>query len=249
MALMMRLINRLIDYIYPSSIYCISCGNIIDESRNYSLCNDCFRKFKWINERTCINCGKILSESNNGTLCYDCQYNKHEFDGGFACVQYGSVEKQLIFKLKYAKRTYIARVIAEIMYDRMLIEDIDYDIVIPVPIHRSKNRSRGFNQAELIAKYFCKNSNKIYYKNIANRISNTIPLKTMDPAERKLNLINAFNLTEKGKSLVNGKKILIIDDIYTTGATIDSLSEKLRAAGVNKIYFLVFAIGGDLIRE
>jgi len=242
----MLIVDKIIELIYPSSIYCMSCGNIIDESRNYSLCNECFGRFKWIDNRTCIKCGKRLGENNIENTCYDCMYNQHEFDKGYACVQYGTTEKQLIFNLKYNKKTYIARVMAEIMHDRILIEDLDYDIVIPVPIHKNKNRKRGFNQAGLVAKYFCKKQCTKINNNIVSRVTDTEPLKSKDPIERKMSLIKAFKVEDKAKSLIYNKKVLIIDDIYTTGATVDALSKVLRKEGVSKIYFLVFAIGGDL---
>ena len=240
-------VKSIINLIYPQSIYCIACNNIIDETRNYSLCDDCFERFKWIGSRTCNKCGKILSENNPTNICYDCKNNRHEFHRGYSCVQYGSLEKSIVFKLKYNKKTYISRVIAEIMNDRMLIEDLDYDIVIPVPINKKRKRKRGYNQAELIAGYFSDFQGTKCDNKCLVRLKNTEPLKSMSPTERKESLLNAFNITEHGRKMIYGKRVLVIDDIYTTGATMDSVCLTLKREGAEKVYFLVFASGGDYI--
>ncbi|MBK5253620.1 MAG: ComF family protein [Peptostreptococcaceae bacterium] len=242
-----RLWEKLTELIFPHSIYCICCGNIIDESRPYALCNDCMEHFRWANERTCSKCGKLLSENNTKELCYNCQENKHYFDRGFTCAQYGVYEKKVIFNLKYKKKTYLSKIIAEIMYDRMLIEEIKYDIVIPVPIHSKRLKKRGFNQAELIARYFTRLEKTTLNSKYLIRTKQTDVSKKLNSEERKLNLINAFNINKYDKSDIKGKNVLVIDDIYTTGATADAISKILKNAGVNKIYFLSFVAGGDLI--
>lgn len=238
--------GKLTELIFPSSIYCICCGNIIDESRPYSLCNDCMEHFRWANERTCIKCGKLLSENNMKELCYNCQENIHYFDKGFTCAQYGIYEKKVIFNLKYKKKTYLSKIIAEIMHDRMLIEEIKYDVVIPVPIHRKRLKKRGFNQAELIAKYFAKLQNIPLNNKCLVRAKQTDASKKLNPEERRLNLVEAFNISKYGVGDVEGRNVLVIDDIYTTGATADAISQILKNVGVNKVYFLSFVAGGDL---
>jgi ComF family protein len=239
--------EKLTELIFPHSIYCICCGNIIDESRPYALCNDCMEHFRWANEKTCCKCGKLLSENNRKELCYNCQENIHYFDRGFTCAQYGIYEKKVIFNLKYKRKTYLSKIIAEIMYDRMLLEQIKYDIVIPVPIHWKRLKKRGFNQTELIAKYFVKLQNATLNSKCLVRTKQTDASKKLNPEERKLNLIDAFNINKYCIGYIEGKNVLVIDDIYTTGATADAISKILKNAGVNKVYFLTFVAGGDLI--
>ncbi|NLY82151.1 MAG: ComF family protein [Clostridiales bacterium] len=243
-----RMWEKLTESIFPSSIYCICCGNIIDESRPYALCNDCMEHFRWANEKTCIKCGKLLSENNMRDICHNCQENIHYFDRGFTCAQYGIYEKRVIFNLKYKKKTYLSKIIAEIMHDRMLLEEIKYDIVIPVPIHRKRLKKRGFNQAELIAKYFAKLQNKPFNNKCLVRVKQTDLSKKLNPEERRLNLVEAFKTSKYDEGDIEGRNVLVIDDIYTTGATADAISQILKNVGVKKVYFLSFVAGGDLIK-
>ena len=88
--------EKAMEWIYPSNIYCISCGSIIDNSRDYALCDSCMQRFHWLGEKTCQKCGKILSPDYRNPLCWDCRTFDHEFDRGFTCVQYGLYERGLL---------------------------------------------------------------------------------------------------------------------------------------------------------
>ena len=235
------------DLIYPSNIYCISCGNIIDDSRPYSLCDTCVRTLKWANERTCQRCGKILQESYAPDLCSDCLKEEHIFKRGYACVEYTAAERDIIHSFKYKDKAYLGRNLAEILYDRIKIEEIEFDIVIPVPMHMKKQRKRGYNQAAVLAMSLAKFMEVPYGGNILVRVAETEPMSGLGAIERKNNIQHAFDVPSDKKSDIAGKRVLLVDDIYTTGSTADSCSSALMASGAEEIFIITFASGANLI--
>lgn len=234
------MIGRLLDLIYPENIYCICCGAYIDKTREYALCDSCMEKIHWQNHRTCPVCGKRLQDTYAGRICYSCMEDEHSFDRAFSCVTYGLYERAIISDLKYGDMPYIGRKIARIMKDRMESEDISYDMVIPVPIHESRKKERGYNQAEIIAKEFAKLTGTKYNQYV-RRTRKTDPMKNLSREDRFINISGAFEVTGD----VGGKDILLIDDIYTTGATLDEISGALKKAGAGKVYGLSFASGAN----
>ena len=245
---------------YPKGIYCISCEKIIDGSRVYSLCNECMEAMHWVTERHCGKCGKPLSENDPGELCFDCKARAdggvpHAFDKGHACTGYGACEQAVIFSLKYGSRSDIGEVLGEALYDRMEAEyGRDrlagmYDLVMPVPIYREKKSMRGFNHAEVMAASFCRRAGLKLDADTLIRSRETLPMKGLGPEERRRNIAGAFKLRERRAHVVENARILIIDDIFTTGATLDEIALVLRGAGASRIDFLAFAGGKDMIPQ
>ena len=114
------------------------------------------------------------------------------------------------------------------------------DVIIPVPVHRKRYRKRGYNQAAVIAKQLSRISQIPLDENVVIRVEDTKPSKELDPAERTENLRRAFVIDEQIKKY---KRVLLLDDIYTTGATIDTISRKMHKKGVERVYFLTISIG------
>lgn len=233
--------------LFPGNIYCVCCGAVIDDTRPYSLCDKCRERFGWVVGRTCEKCGKPLEDTWRHDVCTDCREREHAFDRGFTCLSYGVYEKRLIAEYKYLRKKYIARVIAEIMYDRMQCEDIRYDLVTAVPVHRSRLRKRGFDQAALAASMFAKLAGAPYEGTLV-RVKQTAAMKTLNAEERKANISGAFGAAPGAGALVSGKDILLVDDIYTTGSTVDVCSEVLKKEGARAVYVLTLASGGNMIR-
>lgn len=233
--------------IYPSNIYCISCGNIIDNSRPYSLCDTCVRDLKWANKRTCQCCGKILQESYVPELCSNCLEEEHIFKKGYTCVEYTSAERDIIHNFKYKDKAYLGRNLAEILYDRIKIEEIEFDIVIPVPMYVKKQRKRGYNQAAVLAMSLAKLMELPYGGKILVRTIDTEPMSGLGAIERKSNIQHAFDVPIDKQSALSYKRVLLVDDVYTTGSTVDSCSAALLAAGAEEIFVITFASGANLI--
>ena len=150
--------------------------------------------------------------------------------------------KQSIHRFKYDnKREYADFYIEEILkHYGTWIESLQVDAIIPVPLHRSKQRSRGFNQAELLAKGIGKALQIPVEAKVVERYRKTKVQNVLNDTERKNNVKKAFKIAG---NVVKLKKVLLVDDIYTTGSTIDAIAEVLKTAGVEQVYFCCLCAG------
>ena len=155
---------------------------------------------------------------------------------------YDDVMRRSISMFKYHNRREYAKVYAAEMYrqHRRLIEQLSPEVILPVPVHWKKKRQRGFNQAELVAKELGKLTGISVDAKYLVRKEKTTPQRELNRLQRKEDLKEAFALRKNGKHY---DKVLLIDDIYTTGATIDAISEKLRENQTKTIYFLTICVG------
>ena len=248
MGILSSLGEGFLDLIYPSNIYCISCGNIIDDSRPYSLCDTCVRTLKWANGRTCGRCGKILQDNYSSDLCTDCLDGQHVYEKGFTCVEYGPVERELIHRFKYKDKAYLGRKLAEIMHDRILVEEMDPELIVPVPMFRRKERKRGYNQAAVLAASLAKYTGIPYAGKLLIRTVETEAMSSLGVLGRRKNIQEVFSVPHDKIKQLTGKTILLVDDIYTTGSTADACTSVLLEAGAARVFVFTFASGANLTR-
>lgn len=239
--------SAVLDRVYPNDLYCICCGKIIDWSRTYRLCDSCMGEMKWATGRTCNKCGKPLSEVNPSNTCFNCREHSHVFDRGYTCTEYGVHERAIVYALKYDDRTDIADTLGEIMSDAMTARD--YDLVVPVPITRKKSLERGYNQADLIARSLAKNTGLKYDGEVLSRVKETTAMRALSPDERRRNIEGSFALKPYGQTTICGAECLVIDDIYTTGATMDEIARVLKEGGARRVDFISFASGADMVKS
>ena len=157
------------------------------------------------------------------------------------CTQYGLYERKLIFDLKYNGKTYIARDIGDIMADRLALAEVDFDVIVPVPMYERKERDRGFNQAALIGKYLGKRTGRPCLPHCLIRTEATRPMRGLSPTEREENVKGKFALSEKCGTMLEGKHVLLIDDFYTTGSTARACHQALLGGRPASVTFLAFA--------
>ena len=159
------------------------------------------------------------------------------------CCQYGIYERTLIFSLKYNGNRYIARHIAEMMRDKLIHEnrDRDYDVIVPVPLHKRKERQRGFNQTALIGKHLAKERGISCAPEALIRVKETRPMRGLSPEERADNVSECFEVGNYAEDALKGKRVLLIDDFYTTGATAMECRKVLEKSGLSGIGFMAFA--------
>lgn len=231
--------------VFPSNIYCICCGSLIDGTRPYSLCDRCVRKIHWMGPHTCEKCGKALPDTYSGRLCYDCMVFRHDFSKGYSCFTYGLHERELLFDFKYNGKRYLAEKFGDILYDRISCEDIYPDVIIPVPVSRSRMKTRGFNQSALLAGRLSELWGIPADDKILIRQKDTPPLRGLAPAEREGQLADAFAVAAGKADKIKGKSALLIDDIFTTGITADACSRVLLKAGASDVSLLTLASGGN----
>lgn len=237
--------QKILDLIYPPSLECPICGSVIDETRTYQLCDRCIRQFEWNVGKVCSCCGKAMREDSKRDLCRDCTSYGRKFDWGLSCTSYGLMEKRLIQDLKFHGKSYVGGIIGQIMYDRLKMEDLDLDLIIPVPVHKSRLEKRGYNQAEIIARELSKRIGIPLDAGLLMRRRKTIARKILGREERRGTIQDAFYVVEDKKVLLEACKVLLVDDIMTTGSTADACASKLREAGAEKIILMTFASGFD----
>jgi competence protein ComFC len=241
---MYRLLNGItegfLDLLYPDGVVCNFCGRALSGFHKYLICPDCFGSMEFIGDSSCIRCGKLLEA---GTLCSDCRSVYHYYDRAFSlCVYHGAV-KEWIYAFKYHNRPYLARPFALMMADRIKEIGLDgmIDAIAPVPLHRKKLRHRGYNQAAVLAAAV---SGKLGTRLVQPlvRIKDTPPLSGLKRQQRAEQLGQAFGI-KHGFCCRGIKNILVIDDIYTTGTTVDQCSRLLKEWGCDKVYVFTIASG------
>ena len=158
-----------------------------------------------------------------------------------AVFQYSDELRESIYRFKYYNQRTYAKFYGRAMarYKRQ-IKDLGIQILIPVPISRKRKITRGYNQAELMAQALGRELNLPVDSGYLLREKNTLPQKELNEKERRNNLKNAFKISE---NVIKYKKVLLVDDIYTTGSTIDACALVLKQAGAEKVYFISLCIG------
>jgi ComF family protein len=222
----------------------MACGNLIDATRPYSLCDPCRERFNWANGNTCAKCGRILRGDDPQTLCADCADGGHLFEKGFACAEYADC-RAIIHGFKYGGKTYCGEDIARIMYDRLAGEASPAELLLPVPMYKKKERKRGYNQADIAGGQLARMLALPYDKGLLERTRNTGVMSSLSAEERGANVKGAFAVVCGRGDAVRGRRLMLVDDIFTTGSTIDACAEALLSAGAASVRFIVFAAGAD----
>lgn len=221
---------------YPDDFGCIVCdarGTHRKSHANAVICDDCVAKMHKVGNITCTVCGRKVGSRNS--LCEACAENDVVFDEAYSVYCYDGAVRDIIHKFKYAGATWLADFGGKVMASEhdLLANNIDY--VTFVPMYKKKQKSRGYNQAELLARKFS------YYtgtecRDLLKRLKNTIPQSQLDKEERHKNIENAIGINSDCENLVKGKNILIVDDILTTGSSLNECAKILKNYGAAKVY-------------
>lgn len=203
------------------------------------VCHKCKSKPVIIKEPVCMKCGKALK--SDAEYCSDCLNVKHEFVRGRAVLDYGSIADSL-YRFKNKGRREYATFYAKLIYERnkSFLNSIKPDVFVPVPVHISKLKIRGYNQSYILSKELSKLTGIPTDNNLIKRVKKTNPLKDLSKEERQNHLKSAFKVYDNDVKL---KTIVIIDDIYTTGSTIDAMARAIKRVMSCDIYFLTITIG------
>ncbi len=227
---MQKLKNYITDLFFPAK--CLICNKI-----SQNICIDCINKIQEVINQTCPNCNKL---SKYGAYCNRCKKNK--YISGIIAFGYfrNPILKKVIYELKYEGVFSVSDQLAGMLTKTILKEDIIFDIISFVPISKKSLRHRGYNQSELIA-----NSLSEYFKKpVFSLLTKTKETKSqvgLSGKERRNNLFDAFIINEKNSNKLIGKKILIIDDVCTTGSTLNECAKILKNGGAKKIHGAVIA--------
>lgn len=193
-----------------------------------------------------MKCGKPL-EVEEKEYCSDCERKNYHFDKGYAVWQYNESMKHSIAGFKYHSRKEYAKFYVDelvSLYENN-IRKISPDAIVPIPIHRSKYLERGYNQADILAKGIGKEMEIPVISDLLIRNKKTLPQKKLSDIERLRNLSEAFQYNDKAADNYKKQltKVLLVDDIYTTGSTMEACSNVLKSNGIHEVYFIVLCIG------
>ncbi|MCH5165199.1 MAG: ComF family protein [Clostridiales bacterium] len=223
------IVSEIIQTLYPDDIKCIVCGREMHGNR-YGLCGDCKLE---INDNYCVRCGR--HKVGVGDYCGTCSDHVLYFDEARSAVNYVGDAKEIVQRLKYGSARYLARPMSQYLLDVLLLSDWDIDCITFVPLHKKRQRKRGYNQAELLAKELASHVDVPCLK-LLEKVRATKNQTNLDRNERMENLRGAFEAVTAPP-----KHVVIIDDVMTTGSTLNECCKTLKKAGATVVYALTFA--------
>lgn len=234
-------LSTFINLLFPSK--CLSCKK---RESNF-LCEDCLKKIEFISTPYCKICGKkaegIVVENY---ICGECRTTKNYFEYARAAAEYRDILKEAIHFFKYRKKENLKFPLSKLLLEYLEICDVkeeilNCDLIIPVPLHKKRLKERRFNQAHLISEILSEELKIPLISDVLIRIKPTLPQINLNKRQRIENIKGAFLVEDKEK--VKNKKILLIDDVFTTGSTVRECAKMLKKAGAEKVTVLTLARG------
>lgn len=233
------LMEKILETLFPIS--CVLCGQ-----GNDWICKQCLSKIPIVESQRCPICEKVSVQ--DGSLCDRCR--KHgrssHFSAAILATGYSDASR-LIHLLKYRFVTELASPLGKLMADAFVLSGAPLpDTIVPVPIHPSRMRARGFNQSELLSESFAAaiapGMGIPVIRNSVSRIRRTPPQMRIGSFQERLdNMKDAFMATPEGNRSIKGKRVLLVDDVITTGATVSACASALAKAGPKEIRILAIA--------
>lgn len=234
----MNLTDRIMDILFPRR--CPVCGQIVMPKGDL-ICPGCMGKLSWVRRPTCKKCGKeVLSDTVE--YCFDCTRRMRSFDYGLSLINYDDIASRSMAQIKYNNKREYLDFYSEAMFrglGKQLLR-MRADALVPVPVHPSRMRTRGFNQAEELARRLSGKTGIPVNHTILKRSKKTAPQKSLDPSGRLKNLEQAFAADHIPPDI---HSVILVDDIYTTGSTIEACTRALKRAGMDHVYFVTIFIG------
>ena len=219
--------------------HCPVCDRLLADDEPY-LCRRCASELVFVREPVCMKCGRPLGRES-AELCDACRRREHRFIRGFAPFLYRGAVQASVLRFKYGGRAeyagFYARAICTFGKEKLALWKPA--CVIPVPVHPLRYCTRGYNQAAVTAVEIARLLNIPECGNLVRRTRNTRQQKGLAPSDRRKNLSGAFHVPD---GTVFPETVLLVDDIYTTGATMDELTETVMAHGAKQVYFAAIAI-------
>ena len=237
----MELVQRLLTNLFPSR--CILCQQtVIEHAINHDIevCSGCYQDLPH-NDNCCSHCALPLAEDISGVLCGRCIKKLPLFDYSYSLFRYEDEIIRLVHQLKFGEKISYARSIGELllttMVDRLLPEQGMPDCVIPVPLHDRRLRERGYNQSTEIARVLAKKMDLPIAQGKVVRQRSTLTQTGLKADERQRNIKGAFKVVSE----LNDKHVLVVDDVITTGSTVNELAKALKKSGVERVGVLSIA--------
>lgn len=232
-----KLTLKFLTVIFPKT--CLICNKIIAGG---NFCVEDWNKLYFLQNPACSICFQPFEfKVDDQMTCGKCLQKKPEYFKALTVLNYDETSKTLITKFKYFDQTNLAKYFSELMFKQAkeILPDIDF--IAPVPLHKFRIIKRKYNQSALLAKKIAALSNKKILFDLLIRIKNNKPQALLSQKARGANVKGIFKVKERYYEGIKGKNILLIDDVITTGATVESCCKVLKKSGVKRIYVLTLA--------
>jgi ComF family protein len=227
-----RALRQLLDFALPPR--CAGCGDIVDDVHGF--CPTCWTTIEFLGNSGCSVCGLPLQATEAAT-CGACLAQPPRIARARSAVAYGDLSRSLAIRLKYGRKVAIARTMAR--YMAPLVGEPDQPLLVPVPLHRTRLWSRGFNQSALVARELSRRLKIATNPMILKRVKRTPALKGMSQVQRRKTVAGAFNVADK--SAVAGRTVILVDDVLTTGSTAEACAQTLQRAGAARVELVSWA--------
>lgn len=250
---MTRSVGRsILDWALPPR--CAACGVVVVGDAGF--CPECWGTLHFLGPPACAQCDRpFAAPQGEGALCGACMADPPPYARVHALCAYGPVPRTVVLRFKYGRRTAMARLIARLMRTRMAAIGVpvgggsvgtdeahqDPPLIIPVPLHRARLWSRGFNQSVEIGRVLARESGLVMIPDALVRTRNTPPLRGRGRSQRAQLVRGAFAVTDRRRIALKGRTVLLIDDVFTTGATAAACAKALLRAGAARVEVVVFA--------
>jgi ComF family protein len=233
-----RVSRTVLDAVLPPR--CLKCGDILSAAQG--LCPDCWRKLTWLGAPCCACCGQPFAfESGEGSLCGACLQKRPAYDRARAVFRYDDESRDLVIGLKHADRTESVPALAGWMSraGAGLLESAE--LIVPVPLHWTRLASRRFNQAGLLAQAIGRSAGLPVRPEVLGRRRATRSQGHLGRIARFRNVKGAITVSDRHATAITNRRILLIDDVITTGATVESAAKALISAGARTVDVLALA--------
>jgi len=232
--------QALINFVFPPK--CLLCGQTLEDASDDRPCPYCLSKIKLLSHPRCPRCGLgFVTPAEDDHLCSGCLTEERYFTAARAIGSYEGLMVEVISRFKYQGASRLAKPLSRLLseYKDPQLPFSEFDLILPVPLHPQRLRRRGFNQSLLLARRVSRqHSIPLDFKTL-QRIRHTQPQTELSGSERQKNIRGAFKVQDP--SLVEGKRLLLIDDVFTTGATVQECSKVLLKAGAKRVDVLTLA--------
>ncbi len=231
-----NLSSTILEFFLPR--LCLFCGTAVGEEAAAAVCPECEAQIDWVESPLCTCCGRMF-DSRDGAdrLCGDCQADPPPFARARTAALYDGPVAQAIKRFKFNRQIAFLPIM-QLWLQRPFCRELAAaaDLLVPVPLHKRRLKSRGFNQALLLTQAF---PDLPWSWEVVVRTRHTVPQMELKPRERQANVKGAFAVSDPAR--VKGKQVLLVDDLYTTGATVKECARVLRRAGARRVEVLTVA--------
>ena len=233
-----RFFTALLDLLLPS--FCLACKKPLGPASELLFCPECLEGIHCITSPLCPCCGRVYLKGAGGDHhCGPCLAKPRHFSRARAIFLYEEPVKEVIHRFKYQGKTACLPTFARFARNLLMMAEMErVDFIVPVPLHPSRLRERGFNQALLLARAFFPKDRRVA-SSLLIRLRPTEPQTSFNGVARRANLKNAFGVVKAHR--LAGKKILLVDDVFTTGTTVNECARVLKKAGADEVLVLTLA--------